>query len=438
MKNILSLDEYLVKITNESEELFEGGGYGHLNHPYDDMFLTFGDIRELIDITVNGLFTKDNFVQEKTDGQNLMVTWKNEQLLASRNGGHTKDFGKEALSTEKLAKFMEGKNEDVRDAFVDAMKDLETALSFVDPKKLENMFQEGKRFMSLEVITPKTENTIPYGLDMLVFHGWKEYNAEGDEVGEDKQSGIDIAQMIEDVNQQQQKRYFIRGPHAIEIKPFKDADKKKKDYNDRLDNIIALSPDVNDDTTIAEFMQIYGKILLFEKFPDLKNIPSVNIELLIDRLNKVKDAKSKYKHTELKKALDGEKEILDELVELETSGSFRKEVLGGLMDLFLNLGHDMMRNMNKFLAAYPVEAAEKMRQNVKRSIEDVKKYGDEKDLADLKTQLERITDPKAFEEIVPSEGITFIYKGKLYKFTGMFAFLNQINGILKYKKSKKV
>ena len=33
---------------------------------------------------------------------------------------------------------------------------------------------------------------------------------------------------------------------------------------------------------------------------------------------------------------------------------------------------------------------------------------------------------------VPTEGITFVFKGKLYKYTGAFAPANQILGMLKF------
>ena len=36
------------------------------------------------------------------------------------------------------------------------------------------------------------------------------------------------------------------------------------------------------------------------------------------------------------------------------------------------------------------------------------------------------------DSIVPSEGIVFKYKGKVYKFTGAFAPVNQILGLLTF------
>ena len=50
----------------------------------------------------------------------------------------------------------------------------------------------------------------------------------------------------------------------------------------------------------------------------------------------------------------------------------------------------------------------------------------------LKTQLDRLKALGGFKAIMPSEGITFVFKGKVYKYTGAFAPVNQILGMLKF------
>ena len=37
-----------------------------------------------------------------------------------------------------------------------------------------------------------------------------------------------------------------------------------------------------------------------------------------------------------------------------------------------------------------------------------------------------------FDKIVPSEGLVFIYKGKTYKLTGIFAPINQLTGLMTF------
>ena len=50
----------------------------------------------------------------------------------------------------------------------------------------------------------------------------------------------------------------------------------------------------------------------------------------------------------------------------------------------------------------------------------------------MKAQLQKVQSMGGFKKIVPTEGITFMFKGKVYKLTGLFAPINQILGMLKY------
>ena len=50
----------------------------------------------------------------------------------------------------------------------------------------------------------------------------------------------------------------------------------------------------------------------------------------------------------------------------------------------------------------------------------------------LKTQLDRLKALGGLNSIIPSEGVTFMFKGKVYKYTGAFAPVNQILGMLRF------
>ena len=64
---------YLPHNKKHKELLLMGGAYGHLSHPFDDKDMTFGNMKELVDLALQG---KLEYVREKTDGQNIMVTWE--------------------------------------------------------------------------------------------------------------------------------------------------------------------------------------------------------------------------------------------------------------------------------------------------------------------------------------------------------------------------
>ena len=71
-----------------------------------------------------------------------------------------------------------------------------------------------------------------------------------------------------------------------------------------------------------------------------------------------------------------------------------------------------------------------MRKKLKSAISDIRAGGDLKKLNRLKVQLDRLNAIGGFDAIVPSEGLVFKYNGNIYKFTGAFAPINQIKGLM--------
>ena len=108
--------------------LQEGGAYGHMAHPYDDMDLTFGDLKQIIDMGLQGNLSKT--ISEKLDGQAISISWKNGKLIAARNKGHLKNQGAAALDVSGLKSMFAGRGH-LTDAFGYAVEDLEKAISKV-------------------------------------------------------------------------------------------------------------------------------------------------------------------------------------------------------------------------------------------------------------------------------------------------------------------
>ena len=98
--------------------------------------------------------------------------------------------------------------------------------------------------------------------------------------------------------------------------------------------------------------------------------------------------------------------------------------------LFFELGAEVLKNVENFLAANPDKAIQNIRKQVAAAVKHVRKGGDLKNINKLKAQLEKIQGIGGFKTIVPSEGLVFIYKGNTYKLTGAFAPVNQITGML--------
>lgn len=439
MRNLKAYEDFVneKRLMNDynKQKINEGGQYGHLSHPYENNELTFGDMKEICNLTINGLFTTDNMVAEKTDGQNLMVCWKDNRLVAARNSSHVKNRGEGALTKEEISDFLgKGKPEELKQAWLDAMTDLENALSHCNRGELEKMFRDGERFMSLEVICPESENTIPYGNSMIVFHGWKEYDINGKEISEDKMSAKTIAKLIGDVNQQQQRRFLIRGPQEYDIKPFENHEERYKNYIDRINDIMSRNSAYTDETNLDDFVLSETKDFLYNEIPELKNVEWGDITIDIVAAN-VSGIDRKVTIVKIKKFLSAYPGVGEKVQAFQQNKKFRNEILKPIISLFRDLGLDTCRNIRKFLATNPTEAAIKLRKKYLDAIKDIKERGTKENIEYMENQLASLSDPSVLEDLIPTEGVTFLYKNKLYKLTGIFQVLNNICNLLKYNKS---
>ena len=81
------------------------------------------------------------------------------------------------------------------------------------------------------------------------------------------------------------------------------------------------------------------------------------------------------------------------------------------------------------MSVVPKQAVKDIRARIAKKIKVIQKADDLSALEKMKFELERIKAIGGFEKLVPTEGIVFVYKGKTYKLTGLFAPINQLLGI---------
>jgi hypothetical protein len=417
------------KIYPQSQAENSGGAYGHINHPFEDIGLSFLDLEEMLMATVNGSFGPENFVQEKSDGQNIMISWKSGKLIAARNKSHLKNSGAAALDSEAIANLYLGRG-DIEIAYNAAMSDLTSAISALSNSDKMKYFAEGKKFASVEIITPVTQNTVPYGQNMLLFHGVIEYDTEGNPIGEDKQAGRDLGKIITDANAAAQKMFFVRGPQDIASKPLPNTEKRASYYKKKLSTIMKESG-CTQTSTVGDYALGMGiNIILAEAQSAKIKLPEQSIDGLARR---IADIDKSYSVAMIKKDLGADATWYNDL-EKKKAKQWKRAVYAPLESMFLEIGTEMMKNISAFLSANPTKAAEDMRKEIDATIAKIRTNGDETDVEKLEHELSRVAAAGGLESIVPTEGITFLFKGKLYKYTGIFAPLHQIRSILAYKK----
>ena len=421
------------KLTKLSEEKMElrglllmGGAYGHMAHPFDDSNLTFGDFKSMITRLLKGGVNVEG-VTEKLDGQNLMVSWKNGQLIAARNKGQIKNFGENSLTTAGVKKMFAGRGE-LEKAFAGTMEDLENAIKGLSEKQRGAIFDNGHKWMNLEIIYEPTQNVIPYGKDMIIFHGNLEYDKEGNPIGQDKESGAKLAGMIKQINQEIQNTFEIRGPVALSLPTSQDFKADQQYFIKKLFNLQKKYKLKNTDK-ITRYHEKWWENKIDSEAKKAKI--SLDTQTKNDYINRwVFGDKSKAltkKNFPDEKVLNWAK-TMDKVNFLK----FAQQNVEPFENLFLELGAKVLTNVENLISASPEAAIRSIKKDLKSTISNLYKGGDISKVSQLRRHLERLNKAGGFKRIVPSEGLVFNYKGKTYKLTGTFAPINQILGSLKY------
>ena len=396
--------------------LLEGGAYGHMSHPFDDMDLTFGDLKDIISKALNGDL---GVVREKTDGQALAISWKNGRLIAARNKGNLANAGANAMGIEDVASKFGGRG-GLTDAYNFAMKDLSAAISGLSEAQRKKIFNEGKCFMNLEVIWPKSVNVIPYGQALLVFHNTTCYDEKGVAIGADGGAAGTLAGMIKQVNADVQSKYTIQGPPITSIPKSDDLSSKQGKYLSRLKKLQSEFG-LKDSDNVADYHQSWWDWWITSNAPI--KVDKLTKEALIRRwafgdkgfrLNTISNL-------ELQKwAIDHDKVNVVKQ---------QKDNIKPFEEIFLGVGADVLEFVGSVLTIHPEKAIRAMKQKFVSVASQVRSGGNPAQIQKLKSELERLNQLGGIEKIVANEGLVFVYNGKTYKLTGTFAPLNQILGI---------
>jgi len=431
----------------ESKILTEGGAAGHMSHPFDDRDLSFSDLKEMIRRSLAGELNVEKEVTEKLDGQNLMFSWKDGKLVSARNQGHLKNAGAAAPDVTQFENIFADRPENIRDAFVTAVKDLESAISSLSDAQKNKVFKEGERFMNIEVMTPATQNVIPQNVDMLVFHGTQAYDSAGkavdvdadgnDITGELKGSARMLKGMLKQINADVQSRYSLNAPIVVELpksKTFGDSYLKYSAMLDKLKNEFKLK----DNDKVMKYHDAWWRNLLNKQQSKLKEIfPSSVYEALIgrwaynDKSNKITTIRMDLSEQPKLKTWVNKFEKEDIVKQFEAN-------MWPFQFIFLKLGAEVLQNVKGFVAAggsdditKALSAHTKTLENKKiNSVESPDKF--KKDMEKLHKNLARLNAIGGTNVIAPSEGVVFQYKGGTYKLTGTFAPINQIMGIMRF------
>ena len=435
MNKIKTFDDFIserLRLSSSEDIILEGGAFGHLSHPFEDMDLSFADIKELIGLALETGFRKENLLSEKTDGIQLSITWKNGEIRFAKQV-HTK---KNQAETAYFLSDVKEQWKAVGDVMYSAGSDLGKALSALSPKYLEEVFGNGRRFLSLEVMSPKSVNTVVYGAPLLVFHGLIEYNDDGKQVNDmDSKIAAKLEGELKKVNVLKQKEFTLQAPNFIKLIKNDKFPVVAKKLNADIDKIMKDSI-MNPKNTINDYL--YARFI--DRLSDLGydgfdlDDPNLDLEMLVRRY--VEKKGSYFTTAQMKKLND--KAFSDWLLKYsEKKGEWetdRKLFLAPIESVFLRIGSEVMKQMSSYLSADLDSSTAQMKKQLDDAISAINSSDNESAINTVATQLKRIEDAGGIDNLVSSEGIVFNWKGKLFKLTGLFAPVHQIVSIIKFGK----
>ena len=421
--------------------LTEGGAAGHMAHPWDDHGLTFNDMKEIVSRALEGRLDIEQAVTEKTDGQNIFVTWKNNEIGFARGSG---TIINPMTTSEIIADFQRkqqkaiaekgaeaGANyQPVVDAYQACAEDLTEAFTAIPENTLNQIFKNGRVFANMEIIYPATKNVIAYDKAHLQFHNLVEYDEKGKVIETDLTGGATMQKIIQDANAHMQKTFSFIPPQRIKLGRVYDFEDQQAAFFNEITQL-QTKFNLKETDLISEYHKSWWRDVIKSKAQQLGyDITDELVDTLMYRWS----FNDKSTNISILKKQIANPEFLAWVDEFDKKDfkQYKKQNLEPFESIFLRLGVLVLQNATNYLAANPDQTVQEIKTELAQLIKDLQAKGDSATIQKLEHELKRIQKLGGFDAIVPTEGVVFTFQGNTYKMTGAFAPVNQLLGVLKY------
>jgi len=417
-----------------------GGVFGHMSHIYDNPYMTFGQIKEIMHAASAGELQGT----EKTDGQNLFVSYNVQDgtVRAARNKGNIKAGG--MTPAELLAKF-EGRGA-LTDAFVNSFYAFEEAVeSLSDEEQLELFGPDTNIYYNAEVMDPGSANVINYDKKTFLIHraGHAAYDREtgkpipdksGRDFGEEQAAKLQAA--LERTQDKMSKRDFKVEVNAIRNLEGLGNDEDLMIALGRLDQFMS-DVGVGDNDSIGTYIVKSLDKLISEQIPELnRDAKKLLIKRIMEDYYGVIEGEAgpkKVRGLETRQILKvaDDPEVNDRVKHLASNyPQYLKKIIFPIEDIIHDFAVEMLRSLKSAFVLDSDEELERQRAEVDKAIKAIEASGNEDAMEILKVQMEKLKNIEGVSSA--AEGFVFDYDGNTYKFTGGFAPMNQILGLFKY------
>lgn len=404
------------------QQYSEGGASGHLSHIHDELDLTFGKIIELIKQMSQGKIRG----QEKVDGQNIWITYKNGDFRAARNQG---DLSRDGMSLKELLQKFAGRGA-VKQAFGRGM------IAFIrlikSSRIIQDAFNVGDNtlWINAEIMYSNNPNTIYYDGNNIALHDAKIFDKKKGEAVETKDGNTRFAKIdAESKKIKNVKGWNVVGDRSVNLKTF-----DPSPIISKLQSFMRQWK-MKENNTLYDYMK--SAVIASPYMASFRDNEEV-INFVTDKMSgeqvaSVNTLKKSVPPTQAK-----------ELSALNTDiFKIKKEVLSPIENILHEVAVMALSGVHSTLIKDPAEELERLRNESKKYLSSTI---DPSKSQKIMSQISKIVgrnikslSDKNIKEIISNldsaiEGVVFQYDDKLLKITGNFAPLNQILGAIKYSK----
>ena len=394
-----------------------GGAAGHLSHLHEDLTITFGDIKSVLQNVAEANIE----AYEKVDGQNILFTYHTPtaSIKTARNAGDLKRGG---MSPDEFSSKWKG--HPAEKAFVNGFKAISSAISKIPEKELTKLFgNNGENFVNAEIMYVGNPNIVQYGSNWIVLHGM---------TGPTK-SDSGFNKLIELVGNAEESidndNWKVSGPQIAQLNNISN-DKHFETFSSKIDSINTLG----DSATLADFVeeQLNTGVLDNIDITPAKKKQLIDIILSKENAPRLIDIKKGLpKDTQKQLSAVGTKQNRYKLI---------SKIVSPIENAINDFAIEVLRGLKSFFAADHKNEIVRMRSELQSAINNLQQVKGT-DAETISLMLDKQLSKLGRIENVAStmEGIVFEYpvgSKKLYKLTGAFAMANQIIGKSRRLKSE--
>lgn len=380
----------------------EGKVAGHIQHLHNDLNITFNDLEEIIDL---GFSSNLEEAVEKVDGNPLAMTYKNGEFLFA--------YADQPKSMDDLE--FEFIKDLPKKVYRNACERLIRA--FKDNPKTKDWFT-GNRLLHMEILSSEMPNMIRYNRNAVVLHYMVEYDENGKTANRNRDLAIEIASEMKNNDE----KIEIVGPPFVRIKDI-DCTSIKNKLKKEIESMIVKSK-TSKETSLLDYLITLTKDFCSKHGADVNDKQTTLITKKWLGLNKTHQFTSRaYKSQDL----------IDNLTELDKSKGpkFIADEYNDVKVLIASICVNILKCMKTYVAKDINDGASAIRKILDDAIKELNDSG-EIQTDKLSNALKRL-EKLGFENLFPSEGIIFNFKGKMYKITGMFADYIALSNVIRTK-----